>query len=162
MSSVPPNTPPGGGAAPVSSLRSQDPVARLPRTAESRLAGAARCLEGPALRLEGQLRRRLWTARSLHRGPRHPDRRRRGRPAGRHRAHRRRQFLDLVWPLVAAAADRCRPGPAGRVGARPAPQNPCAPRRQLCRHPDPACHPRRWRLRMESHARPWFSSGAIN
>ena len=42
-------------AAPVSALRSQDPVARLPRAAEGRLARPARCLEGPALRHEGQL-----------------------------------------------------------------------------------------------------------
>ena len=48
--------------------------------------------------------------------------------------------LGLVWPLVAAAADRRRPGPAGRVGARPAPRDPCPPRRQLCRHPHPAGH----------------------
>ena len=62
--------------------------------------------------------------------------------------------LGLVWPLVAAAADRRRPGAAGRVGAGSAPRDSGAPRRQLCRHSDSAGHSGLRRLRMEPRRGP--------
>ena len=69
MSSVPPNIPPGGSAAPVSALRSKDPVAGLPGAAKGRMAGTTRRLESAALRLEGRVWRCLRPAGSSMVGP---------------------------------------------------------------------------------------------
>ena len=76
MSSVPPYTPPGGGAAAYPPYDPQDAMARLPRTAESRVARPARRLEGTAACMEGRLRGRLRPARALGRRPHHPGRHR--------------------------------------------------------------------------------------
>ena len=96
----------GRRTAPVSALRSKDPVASLPRAAEGSMARTTRCLEGPALRLEGGLRRCLRPARSLHRRPRHSDLHWRRGLAGCQRPPQRPfwAWYGRWWPLVLIVA----------------------------------------------------------
>ena len=66
------------------------------------------------------------------------------------RPDRSGELLELVWQMVAAAADRGRTGDAGRVGAGFAARSSGASRDRICRHPDPAG--RDWILRIGNDA----------
>ena len=121
-------------------VRSPHAVAGLPGAAKGCVARTARRVESAAARVESWLRGCVWPARSFDRRPHHSGgHRHRGRPALQ-RPHCAQRILGLVWPLVAAAADRRRAGHAGRVGVGPAPDHAGAPRRRVCGHPDSAGH----------------------
>ena len=131
---MPPNTPPGGGAPPPYDPKTQWRC--LSRTAKSRVARATRCMARTAPRMEGELRGHVRPARAVDGRPDHPGVHRRDCAAGRQRPSRFRHVLDVVRPLVAAAADRRGAGAAGRVGAGHAPQNSGAAQRRLHRDSD--------------------------
>src|ERR1700734_1052571 len=121
-----------------SALRFEDAVARVSRAAESRVARAARCMAGAAARMEGELPGRVRPTRSFRCRSGDPGLRRRDCTAAGYRPYQFRFVLELVWTVVAAAADRRGIGAAGRVGAGHAPQDSGAAWRQLYRHPDSA------------------------
>src|SRR6202034_1825673 len=102
----------------VSALRSEDPVADVPRTAEGCMARAARRMEGATLCVESRLRWRLRPSRALHRRSGPPDSRGHCGLAGAIGPHSCRRVLGLVRALVALAVDPGRTRFACRMGAR--------------------------------------------
>jgi hypothetical protein len=117
--STPPNMPPGGGQPPYTAYdpKTQWRVYREQQKAAWRAQRDAMKAQRYAAKA-GYYGGVYVPACALHRRPHHPHRRRHRRLSYRHRPHRRLRILELVRPLVAAAAHRRRPRPAWRVGSR--------------------------------------------
>src|SRR5579859_6462467 len=98
-------------------IRSAHAVASLSRTATCGMACTTRCLEGAAIRLQGEVSTCLRTEGSVFGRTPDPGCDWRSVAPDLRREDQLVILLDLVRPLVAADADCRRPGDAGGVGA---------------------------------------------